>query len=201
MVMRGKRGQVYTLQGVIGALLVASALVLGLQAVDVAPWANDPTGQNSEQLRTEVSDILEVAHDEGALRTAVTCVGDNDTPDSRIATSDNVTKLGSLLDRELTGTGTDYIVLFDYLNESGSTQRRVIYPQPQPRPTAGAVTATYQFTLHGTDHVHEVEAGECTPQDRTLREDDDFYIEDMSGGLTANQTSYNTVRVRVIAWR
>ena len=39
--MSHNRGQVFALEGIISALVIIGALVLGLQAVDTAPWNDD----------------------------------------------------------------------------------------------------------------------------------------------------------------
>ena len=105
------RGQAYTIQGVIGAILVASALVFGLQAVDISPWTEDGSEAQTEALRVQTQDLLAAASDRDALRTAATCIdGDgNGTPHPAVAagTVANETErdaLGTLLNRTLVAT-------------------------------------------------------------------------------------------------
>lgn len=194
------RGQVYTLEGVIGAIIIVSALILGLQAVDIAPWANDPVEQESERLRLQVEDVLAVADDRGDLRAAVTCV-DDATPDSRVASNAEVTTLGELLNRTVRQDGSNTVVYVDYLDSGGESElQQFVHPQTEPRPTDGSVTATHYITLYDSDPIHEVESGECVPQDETIGDasPSEFYIPELTD--QSDSAVYNVVRVRVIAW-
>lgn len=197
----GSRGQVYTLQGVIGSILVVSALVLGMQAVDIAPWANDPVEPELENRRVLVQDIFDAAQDRDSLRTAVTCVSDTDTGNpapSAVSPSAPGTGFATLLGQQLEPATDNFIVELRYRN--GTDDRRVVrlHPPGDPQPRDGAVSVSTQFALYDSDTLYEENGGECVATDQTIGENDDYYVEE-GDGLGAG-TIYNTVRLRVIAW-
>jgi hypothetical protein len=203
------RGQAYTIEGVIGAILVASALVLGLQAVDIAPWTDDSVDEQTESLRAQVQDVLEAAADRGALRTAATCVdGDGtDRPHPAVAAGDAAADseravFGTLLNRSMDLQGHSYVVSLDYNASTGGGMESVTLTDSRSA-TRPSVTVTRQFALFDSDPVlrFREDAGECVPatSGETLAERDD------SGGLYVSDQNeenelYAVVRVRVIAW-
>lgn len=200
------RGQAYTIEGVIGAILVTSALVLGLQAVDIAPWTEDSVDQQTESLRTQVQDVLEAARDRDALRTAATCIdGDGtDEPHPAVAAGDASADderalLGTLLNRSLDLQGRGYAVYLDY---NGSTGLETVALPEDRSATRASVTVTRQFALFDSDPVLRFrnDAGECVPvtSGDTLadRGASDIYVSDQSD----SNELYAVVRVRVVAW-
>lgn len=192
--MEHNRGQAYALEGIIGAVIVVSALVLGLQAVDIAPWTGDDERQNTET-RVEVADALAVAEDTGALREAVTCVGSDGTPDPEVAAAeDGTSELGTVLNRTLEGRYT-YRIGVEYPTTDNETERVQIGPTPS-LPNTDAVSVSRYVALSDSDPVYEVEDDSCTQNGRLgTVDDDEIYLEDQSGGAL-----YAVVEVRVIAW-
>lgn len=183
-----QRGQAYALEGIIGAVIVVSALVLGLQAVDIAPWTGNDQIESS-QARGEVADMLAVAEDTGALQEAVTCVDSSGEPHPEVAaTEDGVSPFGAILNNTISDRYT-YRVSVKY-NNSESVQ---IGPEPS-LPNVDTVSASRYVVLSDTDPVYDVEDDECV-QDGTL-EGGSIYIDDQH----PDDALYAVVSVRVIAW-
>lgn len=197
------RGQAYTIEGVIGAIVIASALVLGLQAVDIAPWTNDSTDRETEALRVQAQDVLAAAEDRDALRTAATCIaGDGDgTPHPAVAAGDvgsdnDRASLGILLNRTLDANDNRYTVYIDF-PENGTINTTPITPERTA--TRPSVTVTRQIPLFDSDPVlaFDEDAGECVPA-----EDSDSLANESVYVANQNDTSdlYAVVRIRVVAW-
>jgi len=214
------RGQAYTIEGIIGAILIASALVLGLQTVDIAPWTDSSVDRQTESLRLQTQDLLEAAEDRDALRTAATCIdGDgNDTPHPAVAagTANNDTEraaLGVLLNRTLDQNNYRYSVYVSYpngttaANGSAADSVNTTGISDDRDPTRPSVTATRQVALFDSDPIYEFDpdAGECVPATagtnntlgtRDADPDQDVYVENQN----LDSDLYAVVRIRVVAW-
>lgn len=193
--MSSDRGQAYTLEGVIGAIVIASALVLGIQAVNVEPWTDDGPEQGTE-IRAQVVDVLEIAQDRGALKTAVTCLGGTDSPKTPhpavVATDPNVTELDTILNDTL-AQSANYAVYVDHYN--GSHVNRTVLGR-EPAPTGASVTVTRRLVLFDNDPIYELQGGTCQPRGDTLGDPDrEIYLSDESEGEL-----YAVVQIRVVAW-
>lgn len=206
------RGQAYTIQGVIGAVLVASALVVGLQAVDISPWTDDDSGEGTEALRVQTQDLLAAASDRDALRVAATCIdGDgDDTPHPAVAAGTVANEserdaFGTLLNRTLGDVSTNYRVSLEYNASAGGTVEST--PLTPPRvATRSSVSVTRQIVLFDSDRIYEFDEdrGECIPVRignntlgaRDADPDGSVYVEDQA----PDSELYAVVRVRVVAW-
>jgi len=208
--MFDNRGQAYTLQGIVGAILIASALVVGLQAVDISPFTDDSADVATDELRIQSEDMLAIASDRDSLRTIATCVdGDGDgTPHPAVAprsVSDETDQnsFGALLNQTLTANGYSYNVYIDYVNTSSGGQLDSTPLASELDVTRPSVTVTHHVTLFDSDHVHifDSERGECVPtikENNTLgeRDDDDIYLENKD----EDSEIYAVVQIRVVAW-
>ena len=193
------RGQAYTLEGVIGAIVIASALILGLQAVNIEPWTDDGVEQGTD-IRVQVEDVLDAAEDRDALTEVVTCLGGSnpETPHPGVISPDpNITTFGTLLNRSLEGS-IGYNVYVEYPDEGGKITETVLGSAETP---AGAsVTVTRDVMLFDVDQVYQLDTNpdppECVP-DGTLGtyDQDDIYLSDQSPDAL-----YAVVQVRVVAW-
>jgi len=208
------RGQAYTIEGVIGAIVVVSAVVLGLQAVDIAPWTDDTADQEVESLRTQAADLLAAAEDRDALRTAALCIdGDGTaTPHPAVAAGSADTdatrdRLGILLNRTLDENGFRYTASVERYNEStGAISTTPLTPDREP--TSASVSVSRTIVLLDDDLVYEFDgdAGACRPaivngETETIGEryndsSDRIYLENAD----ENSEIYAVVRIRVIAW-
>lgn len=186
------RGQVFALEGIISALIVIGALVLGLQAVDTAPW-NDDERDRGENLRTDVDDVLAVAEDRGALTEAVTTVDSNGQPRPIVPSADTQITLDRIFE-DTAAVRTEFRVEYDYHDENGEVQTVVVRDE-EPSTTLPTATATRQVVLFDDDTVRTGPGGNQV--EGTLRqENDDIYLEDQEPG----DSLYAVVTVRVIAW-
>jgi hypothetical protein len=199
---RTDRGQAYAIEGIIGAIIVVSSLVLGLQAVDMSTWSNGGDGQTTST-RTEIADTLDVAQDTGALQEAVTCVaaGVNPEPHPLVAsTSDPSSEFGQIL-RNTTGQSGEryrYRIAIDYPTGKDSYNTTQIGPTP-PEQDRETVTVSRYLTLTDTDPVFEVEDGDCVAQEETLATET-IYINDEGDRHSKDTGMYAVVRVRITAW-
>jgi hypothetical protein len=211
--VRDDRGQVYTLEGIVGAALIASALVLGLQAVDISPWTDDSVDQGTESLRVQVEDLLSVASDRGDLRTVATCIdGDgNGSPHPAVAAggTDNRTDRASfatLLNRTLDENNHRYRVSVVYPDENASGGVNSTRLTPERGATRPSVTVTQRVALFDSDPVlgFAPDRGECVPivatndtlGQRASDPNADIYVENQN----SNSDLYAVVKVRVVAW-
>lgn len=195
---RDERGQAYALEGIIGAVIVVSALVLGLQAVDIAPWTAF-SERASDETRTEVADGLDAAADSEALRIAVTCVEADGSlhPNAASTSGEEQTEFGAVLADTFDGDH-QYRIDVDYFNETGEVGTTQMGPDRSP-PSQQTVTVSRTLVLSDSDPIHDGPA--CEPRgeddlDRTLADDDEFYIPQQD----EDSDFYAVVRVRVIAW-
>lgn len=195
------RGQTFTLEGVIGAVLVLASVVLALQAVNIAPVASDGVDSRNDRLETRTEDLLAAAADSDALRTTVTCVGPTGDPETGLANpNDPRTQFGELLNQTLAQNGDEFVVFVEYRDADGLARTR-LYPSGDINAPTDAVSVSRQVTLYDSDPVHRVATDSCEPDSdgTTLAEEDQFYI-DRSADVDETTNLYNTVRVRVIAW-
>lgn len=200
--MTDERGQAYTLEGVIGAILVATALILGLQAVSIEPWAG-PGADQGVDTRVQAEDTLDIAQDKGALEVAVTCLGGSTltTPHSGVLSTDPPTQpVGVILANTIDGVA-NYNVYIDYPGSSGEIQT---LPSGSPdTPVQASVTVTRQVVLFDDDPVYQFneDRRECVPSDDydTLAEADDdgaLYLDNQDD----DSDIFAVVQVRVVAW-
>jgi hypothetical protein len=199
--MSHQRGQVYTLQGVIGAVIVVSSVILGLQAVDIAAFTADD--REATELRVQANDALDIAADADALRAAVTCVAGDGRPSKTVVlTEQPTTEFGRILNETIAET-SDYRILIDY--PANETIQTVGIDTSQSRPRDTTVTATRQIALFDLDPVREP-GRDCRPridadgEPITLAEEDnrnaDFYLENQD----ENSELFAVVRIRVVVW-
>jgi hypothetical protein len=197
------RGQAYTLEGVISAILIASALVLGINAISIQPFTGDGPEQGTT-IQTQVGDALEIAQDKNALKEAVTCLRPGETtPDASVVGTDPaVTELGSVLANTLeeTTSPSEYTVYVDYHETNDQNGLSQIVIGNSQVPGSGSVTVTRQVVLYDSDPVYEFDSTtqECVETGETLGEydEDDIYLTNRD----SSSEIYAVVQIRVIAW-
>lgn len=196
------RGQAYTLQGFIAAVIVASAVLYGLQAVDTAPWTGGSDEETTGLVRTQAADALDVAAADGMLRRSVTCLrpgGTTPHPYLGVKPTNaprNVTELGGLLAATFPEDEYDYNVHVDYWNATEQRRNRTtLYRDFSNPPDENSVTVTRRVTLYDGMTVSENAAQRGCRSDEGSLADTDFYIDDVSEGEL-----YNVVEVRLTVW-
>lgn len=193
--MEHNRGQAYALEGIIGAVIVVSALVLGLQAVDIAPWTGDDERQNTET-RAEVADALATAQDGDALREAATCINETGDPHPDVADPDDGTSaLGEIVGQTIADQ-YEYRIMLDYPSSSGTTETIDLGPTPA-LPETDTVSVSRYVVLSDSDPLYEVDGGQCQSTGVRLDSDDvDFYLDNQDD----SEALFRVVKIRVIAW-
>ncbi|WP_226006147.1 DUF7288 family protein [Natrinema salinisoli] len=198
-----ERGQAYTLEGFIGAMVVLLAVLFALQSVVITPTTGglaDRTVQ--EQVQQEARDMMVVSNQDGNLSNTTRywdgTGGFNNTDQppapgetNRTYSVDrfaNESDLGRLLKDRFSETGWSYNVEL----HTETSNRTIVY---QGNPPASALTASYTVTTYNDQNIT------WDGDDRTLEEaaaDGDESIPQRNPG---DETAiYNVVEVRVILW-
>lgn len=188
------RGQAYTLEGVLGAILVVTAVVYGLQAIDTRAWQSQ-TDQNTQQLQNRAGDLLTVAGESGALREATLCYRDSrrisgsDSPDQRGAFED-------ILNQTFDSQGDQYNLYFSW---NGTDQRETTVASSLTvdnvdRAALSVATASTTVTL--TDDMRQRIGDDCSSTGPKIENSDGFYIPNVDD----RSTVYNVVEVRLVVW-
>lgn len=193
------RGQAYTLEGVVSAILVASALVVGLQAVDPAPWLDDEPF-DTEEYRAQVNDMLAVASDgttpaDGGtdkLTRAVTCLDTSQefTEDAY----DEDSELGPYIDQTI--GDRNYKINVTYWNTTTDTvEETVTETNTATDPSSTSISVTRQVPLFANDPITIFDGGECVEQDEPLS-NPGFPVDDQYEG----DELYAIATVEVVVW-
>jgi hypothetical protein len=200
VVVSQARGQAFTLEALVGALLLLSGLVFALQVTAVTPLSASTSSQHIENQQQAVGEgVLAVADEHGELRVAILSWAEedgtgkfhnasgvyfvNDVPDNG---------LGEVLEPAFRGRGVAYNVYVEYRTDGdGFARQRLLY---RGEPSDNAVSAARTVTLYDNDVLYD-EFGDPT----TMRLGDagtPFYAPD-----TSNTGIFNTVRVEIVVWR
>ncbi len=199
-----ERGQAFTLEGVIAAVVIASAVILGFQAVDLAPWTSGPGDDSIDSLRGQTEDLLAVAADDDTLTRAVTCLdGEEPERDAYDRSSlGSTTELGPMLNETFYQNGFEYNVYLRYWNTTGSTrtlEEVVVYPDsdnPQ-QVQNGVISVSRRVMLY--DSMPARGFPDCEPTDDTLENRSNasnIYVPDAQ----PDSEVYNVVEVVVEVW-
>jgi hypothetical protein len=214
--MNADRGQAFTLEAIVGAILVLASLVFALQVTAVTPLSASTSSQHIEnQQDATVEGALAAAYQNEALKRAVlygsdTADGNDDGLFSFHETSIDVyytnraptNQFGAILNRTFEGRGLAYNVYVTFQTTSGGTERiRMVY---QGVPSDNAAAAQREITLYDDDVLYEPESDGnsddfdvAQPTSTELESaGDDFYAQDISSGPV-----FNVVEVEVITWR
>jgi hypothetical protein len=213
--MCGDRAQAYTLEAVLGGLVIAAAVVFAINATVVTPstsGAVDPAVR--ENLRQQADDVLVVTaanesfglsdvvrYWDPAMRTFYQA----NTPEVGYGSSQPPGAFGRLLDDTFTKRGYRYNVEMSYLGAANDTgpdgPRETVQIAFQGEPSEQAVVATHHVTLfdNQTLSTNQISSRgvELWQFDTNATDGDDGYypIPDAVDGPV-----YNVVEVRVIVW-
>jgi len=189
------RGQAYTLEGVLAAILVVTATVYGLQAIDTRAW-EDTTQGETQELKHRASDVLTLAGESGALRDAVLCYsparaidGDRNEPRSTFE---------SMLNTTFDSQADQYNLYFSYWNESDSRETQLVSEASEEsdrRPPTSAAAASTTVTL--TDEMDIRNGNQCNSIPIDIQDDSEFYIQE---DTDEKSSLYNVVEVRLVVW-
>ena len=193
------RGQIYTLEAVIAAVLLVSSLVFALQVTAVTPLSASTSNQHIEnQQRASASGVLTAAQEAGALKDAVLFWNDSDSAKRyhgagrrEYYTSDYPpNEFGNITERAFAGRGLAVnIRIYPYANSTDTT--RLVY---RGEPSDNAVSASRTVTIYDDDNLT------APPSNQTTVTDADNFDEAVPGDSSGNSV-YNVVRVEVTVWR
>ena len=189
------RGQAYTLEAFIAALLLVSSLTFALQVTAVTPLSASTANQHIEnQQRASASGLLAAGHQSGALKEAVLYWNTTGGEFHDAVRMDYYTNqypdidFGNMTDRAFGGRGLAVNVLVHA--EDRTRPQRLIY---HGEPSDNAASASRTLTLYDDDRIREADRSEGP----TLSDTDGFYAADAH----PDSLVYNVVRVEVIVWR
>ena len=203
MVGSDDRGQAYTLESLIAALLLVTAVLFALQSVVITPTSAGALDRDVQaQLEQESNDVLVTAANEGELSRLARfwdCSTGTMASDSRSGPwAENqgyendiapVADLGESLNRTFS-EGTRYNLLLVYNNGTTENVTRVIY---QGTPGDEVVSTSHTITLSQEQPV-------------TSRDSSGESIDDCSNPAIPKHPSsdpggmYNIVEVRLVLW-
>jgi len=190
------RGQAYTLEGVLAAILVVTATVYGLGAIDTRAW-EDETQSETEQLAYQANDVLSIASESGALRDVVLCYREGRPIDGDRERT--LAEFERMLNHTFDSQAQQYNLYFSYWNTSDQRETRLVSEESQgsnDRPPTSAVDASATVTI--TDNTSRRIGDECSSIPLTVKEDQNsFYI---SEDVSPDSPLYNIVEVRLVVW-
>lgn len=193
-----ERGQAFTLEAFIAAVLLLAAVAVALQIAGVT--ANTPSTADKQvehQHRGLAEGVLDSAVANESLRPTLLYWDDttgafhNATEDHYVSRSPP-TAFGALLDRSFSNRNIRYNVRVQYISADGEIQQQKLVHHGAP--TDDAVRAVATVTLYEDDRLYGAEE---TPTNVTLDETSTFYVPD----ATPDSSVYNVLRVEVVVWQ
>lgn len=207
------RSQAYTLEGVFAAVAVLTALVFGLQVVDVGPWTSD-TAQQTSDVETRAEDLLDAADENGALDEAVRCypLGKQVFDGSNITDSNGdvtASRFEVMLNQTFDQQDYQYNIYFTYVSSNGTQDQRFVSSNRSAgdsgviAPSDSAAVARRTITIFDGDYTMTTDRSGAAPRDcgkrgqqiRRLGEGLLTY-----GDVATNSRLYNIVEVRLVVW-
>ena len=201
----GERGQAYTLEAVVAAIVLLTAVAFALQVTIVTPLSASTSSQHIEgQQRAVAQGVLASAAEDGSLERAVlywnetgerfhNTVGQgfytDDPPDN---------EFGDKLEQAFTQEGIAYNVIVRYQAQNGDINQETMILQGTP--SDNAVSATRTITLDNDTRLVDEDGSR---NETTVREADGLYIRrgPQPQSEPDSPAVYNVVVVEVIAWR
>ena len=193
-----ERGQAYTLEAFIAALLLISSLTFALQVTAVTPLSASTANQHIEnQQRSSAAGVLAAADERGALKEAVLYWNHTHTngefhDPTRLGYYTNEyppNPFGEILDRAFGGRGLA-VNVFVHTEGDRRPQRMVYHGEPSDNAASASRTVTLydddRIRLEDRSHGPELSDPEAS-----------FYTSDAH----ADNLVYNVVRVEVVVWR
>lgn len=193
------RGQAYTLEGVMSAVLLLTALLLATNAVVITPTTEGTIDRDTmAQLGTQSDDVLAAAHERDALKEAALFWNlEKETSawpaawepgDACPETVDNSPlTLCVLLEETFTSRFYRYNVYLDYQTQMKTTETEPLFVQGTPG--RNAVTATRSVALHDGMELTS-DSGEPVENNTS-----GFYADDLD-----DPTLVNVIKIRVVIW-
>jgi len=202
------RGQAHTLESVVAAVLLLTAVAFALQVTIVTPLSASTSSQHIEgQQRAVAQGVLADAAADGSLKDAVLYYNETEgqfhNADARgkytQGPPDN--RFGDKLARAFDEEGIAYNVNVYYRPSSDTASTSVREMIDQGTPSDNAVTATRTITLRNDDKILDENE---RPTQTSVNSSSNFYISHgstPSSGQDRRHGLYNTVKIEVVAWR
>ena len=211
---RDRRGQVHTLEAVIGALLLIAALLFAMQATAVTPLSASTSNQNIEnQQRAVASSLLATTAEDGSLRETLLHwngsvdpetgeeVGFIGSPDAETYYTNETdpTAFLSTLNQTLYERQVAYNINVRYQNKTDDGDFETSTPPliRMGRPSDNAVTVSRTVTLYGDDELPDGTRLDEVADDENI----DFYAPQLSDDVVGDSLVYNRLEVRIVTWR
>ncbi|WP_327052175.1 DUF7288 family protein [Halomicrococcus gelatinilyticus] len=208
--MVSERGQAYTLEGFVGAMIVLTAMLFALQSVVLTPTTAGTVDQSVKtQLGTQANDLLRTAGSDGTLDDMIlywnasggfayassTETGYGSLPPCAPARSPDTVcdSFGQATNATFTERGFVYNLYVRYRTAPDPTEtvtRRVVY---RGVPSSNAVTATYTVVLY--DDMTLTAPEDAGGANLGSLAENEFYAPDVDPGPV-----YNVVEVRMVVW-
>ncbi|WP_049925991.1 DUF7288 family protein [Halopiger goleimassiliensis] len=195
---RTDRGQAYTLEGFIGAMVILMAVLFALQAVVITPTTGGQVDRTLQaQLQQEAQDALVVAGQDGDLSRTVrrwdatgTGFADIDPTDQESFAEHST--LGAILNQSFADEGRSYNVEVHYVSGSSTeaTESTDLHRQAESPPSE-AVVASHVVTLYDDQYVEP---------ERNDRLDEVADANSLIPQANDGEIVYNVVEVRLIVW-
>jgi hypothetical protein len=203
-----RRGQAFTLEGVVAALVIVAALAMSLQAVVVTPTTRGTVDEDVRTgLRQQADDALSLtaSNEPTDLSYLIRYWQPNgqtfaeaENPQIGYGMAGPPLLLGRLLNTTFTERGYLYNVEVVYRTGDPGRDRRLTMVR-QGTPDENAVVASHAVTLYDNETLTSPGAGsaELWEYDTTLADGDGGYypVPDVIDGPV-----YNHVEVRVVVW-
>lgn len=202
------RGQAFTLEGFIGAIVVLTAVLFALQAVVITPTSGGTIDRSAQaQIEQEVKDTLLVAENDDNLSRLVRYYNDSadewqnastggETPynNTRFRAQSN---FGEILDEHFVEQrGSSFNVEYVYLLDKDGNRSSIDVVKMGGGRTDSAVSASYTVTLYD-EQTLTVEGDDGPKEGSTKLEDASNYP---IPNVDPAHPVYNVVEVRVTVW-
>lgn len=199
MVRQDQRGQAFTLEGFVAALLVLSSVLFVLNVTAVTPLSASASSQHVEnQQRSVTTSLLDAAAANDSIKPTLLAWNDSlggfhgASEKGYYLTCGFDTTFGKLLTRLFEDNGAACNINVRYVTSTGDLRsERLVYVG---EPTDNAVRATAIVTLYDTDVLRSAN-GAAT--NTTVENASTFYASDAA----PDEPMYNVVEVEVIVWR
>lgn len=197
MVRHDDRGQLFTVEGFVAALIVLSSVVFALTMTAATPLSASSANQHLEtQQQATAASLLDTAKASDSLRPTLLYWDESrgsfhgTSPKGYYLACEFDTALGEQLARSLETRGTACNVNIQYMATNGvlRTERLVYVGEP----TDNAVRVTTFVTLYDDDVLRDAD-GDLTG---TTLAEAEYFAPDIS-----SDRLYTVVRIEVITWR
>lgn len=192
------RGQAHTLEGIVGAMLILSSVVIALQVTAVTPLTASTASQHIEmQEGASAAGILSAARSDNLIRPTLLHWNESGAKfhgagrDGYYTQGGPPTAFGALLNETFSEEGYAFNVVARYVTAEGSIREREVVDMGHP--SDSAASASYSVTLYDSDRIRDASGTKTT---KTLAETP-FFADDAA----SNSQVYAVVDVEVVVWR